>query len=187
MTAPRVLWEPHPGPQMTFLAAAEDEVLYGGAKGGGKSDAILFGALRQIDKARYKALILRETFKELGEMLMRAHRVLPQIGGTWRETDKTYTFPSGARIVFGHCESIKDAQLYQGGEWAYIGYDELGNVALEDVWVELLKEIRCPDPTVRRMARASANPGYAGEPWLVERFVKPCGEDGRRIARYELE
>ncbi len=37
------------------------------------------------------------------------------------------------------------------------------------------------------MARASANPGYAGEPWLVERFVKPCGEDGRRIARYELE
>lgn len=187
MTDHPILWQPHAGPQRTFLSAPEDEVLYGGAKGGGKSDAILFGALRQIDKPRYKALILRETFKELAEMLLRAHRVLPQVGGEWREKDSTYTFPSGARVVFGHCMNIKDAQLYQGGEWAYIGYDELGNVAQEEVWTELLKEIRCPDPSVKRMARASANPGYSGEPWLIARFVKPCGEDGRKIARYDLD
>lgn len=183
------LWSPHDGPQRAFLAAEEDEVLYGGAKGGGKSDAILFGAFRQTNKPRYKALILRETFKELNEMLLRAHLVVPRlrVPGVWREKDSSYTFPSGAKVTFGHCANIKDAQLYQGGEWAYIGFDELGNIADENVWTELLKEIRCPDPTVRRMARASANPGYSGEPWLIARFVKPCGEDGRNIARFPLE
>ena len=46
------LWRPHPGPQTVFLAAGEFEALYGGAAGGGKSDALLYGGLRSSEHQR---------------------------------------------------------------------------------------------------------------------------------------
>ena len=95
-----VLWAPHNGPQTAFLASDAYEALYGGAAGGGKSDALLFGGLRQIGHPQYKALILRRTFPELTELMDRAHFVFRQIGGTWNEQKKRYTFPSGAIYQF---------------------------------------------------------------------------------------
>ena len=62
------LWRPHPGPQTVFLAAGEFEALYGGAAGGGKSDALLYGGLRQIRVPRYRALLLRQSFPELRDL-----------------------------------------------------------------------------------------------------------------------
>ena len=50
------------------MARGEDEALYGGAAGGGKSDALVIEALRQVDVPNYRALILRKTFPQLREL-----------------------------------------------------------------------------------------------------------------------
>ena len=42
------------------MARSEDEVLYGGAAGGGKSDALVIEALRQVGVPHYRALIRSE-------------------------------------------------------------------------------------------------------------------------------
>lgn len=55
-------WRPSPK-QAEFLAAPEDEVLFGGAAGGGKSDALIVDALGAQCNAlawpRYRALLIR--------------------------------------------------------------------------------------------------------------------------------
>ena len=185
-------WAPFPGFQTKALAAREFEVFLGGAKGPGKSDLILMGATRQVNRPLYKALILRESFPELQEMMRRAHRRFPKAGATWNGESKTYTFPSdgvhetGGIIAFGFCTSVKDTGRYQGGEWAYIGYDELGKCPEERIWEELLKEIRCPDPDVILMARGSGNPGDAGHAWCRRRFITPTNK-GTKLNVFRLE
>jgi hypothetical protein len=173
-----ILWQPHEGPQSVFLASDAYEALYGGAAGGGKSDALLFGGLRQVDHPAYKALILRRTFPELTELMDRAHLVFSQIGGTWNEQKKRYTFPSGATVQFGYCESYKDVLQYQGQQFTYIGFDELGQVAEERVWTYLISRNRAAAPGLVKQMRGSANPGGPGHAWIKRRFISQCPADG---------
>ena len=54
---------------MAFMARTENEALYGGAAGGGKSDALVIEALRQVDIPNYRGLILRKSFPQLRELI----------------------------------------------------------------------------------------------------------------------
>ena len=49
-------------PQSLFLLLDGLEAFYGGAAGGGKSDALLMAALMYVDVPGYAALILRRTY-----------------------------------------------------------------------------------------------------------------------------
>lgn len=176
-----VLWRPHPGPQTTFLASGAYEALYGGAAGGGKSHALLFGALRQVNHPQYRALILRRTFPELRELMDAALPVFSAIGATWNASEKRFRFPSGALVEFGYCQTYADVLQYQGQAFQYIGYDELGQVAEERIWTYLISRNRPTAPGQTLQMRASANPGGAGHHWIKKRFVGPCTPDGRPV------
>ena len=60
----RVIWKPQPK-QLMFQQRPEYEALYGGAAGGGKSDALLVEALRQVHIPHYKAILFRKTYPQL--------------------------------------------------------------------------------------------------------------------------
>ncbi|KKL71093.1 hypothetical protein LCGC14_2098380, partial [marine sediment metagenome] len=173
------LWRPHPGPQTAFLAAGEFEGLYGGAAGGGKSDALLYGGLRQIRVPVYRALLLRQSFPELRDLMDRAAALFPQLGAVWSEQQKRWRFPSGATYEFGFCATYNDVQRYQGQEFTYIAFDELGNVADERVWTYLISRCRAKEEALVLMMRASANPGGAGHGWLKRRFIDACDNGAR--------
>jgi hypothetical protein len=175
------LYAPFPGPQSLFDAASEFEVLYGGAKGPGKSHALLGKPLRWVHHPQFKGLLLRTDFPSLREVIRRSQRWYRRLGATWNVAATTWTFPSGASIEFGYGRTLADIERYQGREPTWLGYDEIGQLADENVWTTLLAELRSPDPALPTQACASANPGGPGEPWLVKRFVKPCGADGARI------
>lgn len=174
-----VLWQPHGGPQSIFLASPAYEALYGGAAGGGKSDALLFGGLRQIDHPHYKALILRRTYPELRELMDRSLEVFRELGGVWNEQGKRWTFRSGSSVEFGYCDSYADVMRYQGQSYTYIGYDEIGQLREERVWTYLMSRNRAAHPGLTKYMRASANPGGPGHQWLKRRFINTCSPDGQ--------
>ena len=176
-----ILWAPHPGPQTTFLASTAHEALYGGAAGGGKSDALLFGALRQVAHPEYRALILRRTFPELRELMDRALPIFTAIGAEWNASEKRFRFPQGAVIEFGYCATYADVLQYQGKAYQYIGWDEVGQIAEERIWTYLISRNRPTAPGQVLQMRGSANPGGAGHHWLKRRFITPCPWDGTPV------
>lgn len=164
------IWNPHAGAQTEFFRRLEDVVGYGGAKGGGKTDALLFDALRQIAKPRYKALLLRRTYPQLQEMIDRAHQYYPSLGGKWKGDLHRYTFASGAFVDFGHCENEIDKERYQGKEYHYIGFDQLEQF-LESQFTFICAQNRTSDPDIQCFIRCTFNPGSVGHWWVKKRFI----------------
>lgn len=169
----KIIFKPTPR-QVLFLAAEEDEVFYGGARGGGKSYAMLVDPLRYCESKNHRALMLRRTMPELRDMIAKSHMLYPKAfpGAKWREQDKEWRFPSGARIEFGYAENMIDALRYQGQSYSWIGVDELPQFPTAEVWNFLRSSLRSVDPTVPAFMRCCVDEGDV----LTEFGWKPIQE-----------
>ena len=167
----KAVWVPQPR-QAVFMARGEDEVLFGGAAGGGKSDVLVAEALRQVHIPHYKGLILRKTFSQLGELIDKTLNLYPQIfpKAKYNSTTHTWRFPSGAKIIFGSLPHSKDKYNYQGQAYDFIGFDELTQFTYEE-YVYLFSRNRPNGPDTRVYMRATANPGGIGHGWVKDRFI----------------
>lgn len=170
-----VIFKPNPGPQTEFLAASEDEVLYGGARGGGKSYSMLVDPLRHCDNKHHSFLLIRRTMPELRDLIHQSKQLYPKAypGARFREQDKEWVFPSGARGLFGYAESPDDAMRYQGQPYTWIGIDELGQFPTPEIWNNLRGSLRSVDPNIPTYMRATANPGGPGQNWIKKMFITP--------------
>ena len=170
-----VIFKPNKGPQTQFLASAEREVFYGGARGGGKSYAMLVDPLRYCTKQNHRALLLRKTMPELRDMITHSQRLYGKAypGARWREQEKEWRFPSGARIEFGYAENMTDVLRYQGQSYTWIGIDELPQYPTPDIYNFLRSSLRSVDPAIPVFMRATGNPGNVGSQWVREMFVNP--------------
>jgi hypothetical protein len=150
----------------------EYEALYGGAAGGGKSDAIIIEALRQVHIPHYKALILRKTFPQLAELIDKSLNYYPRAfpKARYNGSNHTWTFPSGAKIIFGSMQYTKDKVKYQGQAYDFIAFDELTHFTYEE-YSYLFSRNRPNGPNTRVYIRATANPGGVGHGWVKERFI----------------
>ena len=85
-----VVFKPNTGPQTEFLASSEREVFYGGARGGGKSYAMLIDPLRYCHRETHRALLLRRTMPELRDLINHSQRLYGKAfpGAKWREQEK---------------------------------------------------------------------------------------------------
>ena len=165
------VWQPQPR-QAIFMSRFEDEALYGGAAGGGKSDALVIEATRQVNIPYYKGLILRKTFPQLSELIDKSLNYYPRAfpGAVYNSTSHTWRFPSGAKIIFGSMHTT-DAKLnYQGQAYDFIGFDELTHFSFDE-YIYLLSRNRPNGSGTRCYIRSTANPGGIGHSWVKERFI----------------
>ena len=176
-----VIFQPNQGPQSDFLASSEREVFYGGARGGGKSYAMLVDPLRYCDKQHHRALLIRRTMPELRDLINPSQQLYSKAypGAKWREQEKEWRFPSGARIEFGYAENLTDALRYQGQSYTWIGIDELPQYPTPDIYNFLRSSLRSVDPEIPVYMRATGNPGNVGSLWVKEMFVDPCESNKR--------
>jgi predicted phage terminase large subunit-like protein len=176
LTLPPKRYCPHlPTPkQLAFLLCPRPEVFFGGAAGPGKTDALLMGALQLVEQPRYSALLLRRTFRQLNQsnsIMSRARQWLANTDAVWKDIDKRFTFPSGATITFGNCDSEDDVYQYDSSEFQFIGFDELTSFS-ERQYTYLFSRLRTTkdNPVPLRM-RSASNPGNRGHDWVKTRFM----------------
>lgn len=190
------IYVPHePTPkQRAFLILPQREAFFGGAAGGGKSDALLMAALQFVDVPSYAALILRKQLvdaRQPGSIIFRAREWLAGTDAVYREGEHTWYFPSGATLTFGKLQNMGDALSYQGTEYQFIAADELTQLGERefDYVCSRLRRKQCPthraqprnDCRVCRMMgnlaqvplriRTASNPGGPGHTWVRRRYA----------------
>lgn len=167
-------WTCNDGPQDDFVfgeLGRVREILYGGQKGGGKSDAIGPKAYIHIGEnpGAARVLILRETHPELTELIDRMRPQCLAQGAIWHEQRKTWTFPCGAKIRFGHLSDGCDP--YWGLEFSLIIVDEVTRcIATEADYIKLLGSLRNSKGVPCQVVLMS-NPGGKGHAWVKARFM----------------
>tara|TARA_R110000744_G_scaffold168202_4_gene285823 strand:- start:1718 stop:3418 length:1701 start_codon:yes stop_codon:yes gene_type:complete len=182
-----VIFKANEGPQEDFLASSETDVLFGGAAGGGKSYAMIVDPLRYAHRSAHRALILRRSMPELREIIDKSRELYPKAfhGAKYKEVEKMWTFPSGAKVEFGFLERDADVYRYQGQAYSWIGFDEITHLPTEFSWNYLASRLRTTDPEIVPYMRCTANPGGAGAHWVKKRYIEPhpphepfMGKDG---------
>lgn len=171
-----IIFKANEGPQEDFLAAGDTDVLYGGAAGGGKSYAMLVDPLRYAHRAAHRGLILRRSMPELRELIDKSRELYPKAfpGAKYKEVEKLWNFPSGAKIEFGFLERDADVYRYQGQAYSWIGFDEITHLPTPFAWNYLASRLRTTDSEIQVYMRCTANPGGAGAGWVKKRYIDPA-------------
>lgn len=183
---PNVIWSPQPK-QRLFQERPEYEALYGGAAGGGKSDALLTEALRQVNIRHYRAIIFRKTYPELSELIDRSLDIYQPSFPKARYNDSKHfwSFPSGAKIYFGAMQHSKDKKKYQGKRYDFIAFDELTHFTYGE-YSYMFSRNRPSGPGTRVYIRATTNPGGVGHGWVKDRFITAAPPLTPIVGEYEV-
>ncbi len=163
--------------QNKFINATADEILFGGAAGGGKSygqviDALLY-ALKYPGS---KQIIFRRTFPELDKSIIRtALELYPQSIFKYNSSKHTGVFANGSILDFGYCDSETDVFKYQSAEFDVIRFDELTHFT-EDIYIYLISRLRGANDFPKAV-KSSTNPGGVGHNWVKDRFIDAGAPD----------
>ena len=163
--------------QKKFIDCDCDEVLFGGAAGGGKSYGQLIDAL--LFALKYKGsrqLILRRTFPELERsLILNSLSLFPREIASYSVSAKKWTFRGGSVIEFGFCDGEKDVFRYQGAEYDIVRFDELTHFT-ETQYSYLISRIRGTNGFPKQI-KSTANPGGVGHSWVKARFIEGKSAD----------
>ncbi len=169
------------------MRRSEYEALYGGAAGGGKSDALVAEALRQVNNPNYRAILFRKTFPQCRELIIKSLKIYKKAypRAKYNGSTHTWTFPSGAMIMFGSMPTRDSFLQYQGHQYAFIGFDELTHFTQEE-YEYLISRNRADGEGLRVYIRATANPGGIGHAWVKDRFITPCPPGKRQVTEVRV-
>lgn len=172
---PVVVWEPQPGPQSAFINCPVYEVFFGGARGGGKTDAVLGEWAIHSDAYGADAigLMVRRSRVELSETFERARRIYAPLGARFTTAPMRCVMPNGARLTFAYLERDSDAEGYQGHSYTRVYVEEAGNFPSPAPIMKLHATLRSGAGVPCRM-RLTGNPGGPGHQWVRARYIDPA-------------
>lgn len=154
-------------------------MLYGGARGGGKTDGMIGDWLAHWSEHRNHArgLLVRRSYDELDEVKARLEEIMPAIGATWHGGRKIWVMPGGSfaggALKLRFLAKDADAARYQGHSYTWVCVDEAGNFPSPDPIDKLRATLRSPHGVPAKL-RITANPGGPGQAWVKQRYIDPA-------------
>lgn len=186
-----VIWTPQPK-QQEALVRTEFEVLYGGARGGGKTDTGIAWLLypvwdwlnaikaKDFEKAarlsRYRALIIRKNADDLKDWTDRAEALYTRIFGnqiTFTGKPVEIKFGDGPIFRTGHLKDADAYQKYQGHEYQRVLVEELTQIPAVENYEDLISSCRSTIPEIEAQVFNTTNPDGPGFWWVKDRFQIP--------------
>lgn len=182
-----IIWKPQPGPQTALLECSVFEVFYGGARGGGKTEASLGDWMQHANLYGEAAVgvFFRRQFKQLSEVIARSKQLFAKLGAKYNEQKSEWVMANGARLLFRYLERDSDAEAYQGHNYTRIYVEELTNFP-SPAPINLLRACLRSAVGVPCGMRLTGNPGGPGHNWVKERFITPDPR-GFRILTESME
>ncbi len=125
MTDKTARWTPQNKPQWLAFLSRADEIFYGGAAGGGKSDLILGLA----GNAHHRSIIFRRVFPNLRFLIERSRQIYNPDSNehqkdSYNESLHVWRLENGSMIEFGAMQYEKDKTNFQGRPHDFIAFDE---------------------------------------------------------------
>lgn len=179
----RVEYTPTPK-QKLFHASKADELLFGGAAGGGKSKAVVMDALfRCLKYPKTHAYIFRRTYGELEDTVIREARdSYPEGLGKYNGARHEITLPNQSVIHFRSCQHMQDMYAYKGVEIQWLYFDELTSFE-QEIYDFLKTRLRAKKSLrVRPCVRSTSNPGDVGHAWVKKLFVDAASYMEMRVS-----
>lgn len=172
------VWNPFPGAQKRFLQCPVWECLLHGNRGGGKTDVLIMDFLQGVGKgygSDYKGLLLREATTELGDIITKTRKWIPQIfpSAKYNKQTKIWEFEGGETLWLNYARTEDDYWQYHGHEYPWIGWEELTNHPFPSIYLKLMSCSRSSNPHIPKKYRATCNPSGPGHMWVKERFINP--------------
>lgn len=197
-----VAWKPLPK-QALALSCPAFELLYGGSKGGAKTNYLVACVIPilQLAAEKYEAtgvkqfkcriMVFRKNLEDLKDFIAKSFEVYPYFDpdmGTegYNKQEKTWHFTSGATVELRHLDGPTDHLGYNGNEFVAVLFDEVQQIPYE-AYSFLLMQVRSSDPDYRKvlMIRATANPG--GYEWVEKHFFVDRYPNGGKIIPVEIQ
>jgi len=174
-------WTPQPGPQERAIRAAfVDELFFGGARGGGKSEFLMGDFAADVGHgSHWRGVLFRRTYPELDEIIERSKQIYYASfpGAEYKVGAKTWVFPTGAQLRLRHIENEGDADHYQGHSYSWIGFDELTQWPNLNAYNKLKACLRTGGKRIKtRRIRSSGNPGGPGHNAVKSYFIDVAPE-----------
>lgn len=162
-------------PQTKALQSTAYETLYGGARGGGKTDSGIVWLAKPylLNNPNARSLVIRKNSDDLSDWIDRAFRLYNRYGAVITGKPALIRFPSGYKIRTGHLKDDQAYTKYQGQEYQRMLVEELTQISLEKNYLQLIGSCRSTLDSIDPRIFATTNPGGIGHAWVKKRFIDP--------------
>lgn len=159
------VWTPLPGPQTLAYECQADELFFGGAAGGGKTDVLIGLA----STAHWRSIIFRREFPQLRDIIERTRDLLgPQ--AKYNHQEHIWRWPNGRLLEFGAVQYESTVSGFQGRAHDLKSFDELPQLT-ERQYRFLIGWNRTTRPGQRTRVVGAGNPPTDSDgEWVIVRW-----------------